>query len=137
MALISDASEILSSTKVASDTVSVDEWVDGGEVRVRALTGRQRAIVEAAMADAQTNSSSASFEKMAAILTRCVIWCVINEDGDRLFTDDALETLLDKDAAPSMRIRNRVFELSGLSKEDVKEAEAVFDATQGDASSSD
>lgn len=107
---------ILQAQDLPKELVSVPEW--GGEIYVRALTGAERDAFEQSIVEQKGKSTKMNLQNMRAKL---VALTVVDEGGNRLFTD-ADAKLLGKKSALAL---NRVFEvaqkLSGLTPEDVDE----------------
>jgi hypothetical protein len=92
--------------------VDVPEW--GGSVRIRGLSAKERDGFEASLAKSQDLSN---------IRSRLVVLAVIDEDGERVFTDADAEKLGEKNAQVMCRLFDVVRNLSGMSDEDLKVAE--------------
>ena len=108
--------EILASRDLRDETIDVPEW--GGKIRVRSLTGWERDQYETSIT--QQSGGNVTFNLLNA-RAKMVALTVIDDDGDRVFSDeDTIE--LGKTSAVAV---NRIFEvaqrLSGLTNEDVEE----------------
>jgi len=107
---------ILQAQDLPTESVHVPEW--SGDVLVRALTGAERDAFEQSIVEQKGKSTKMNLQNMRAKL---VALTVVDEGGNRLFTD-ADAKLLGKKSALAL---NRVFEvaqkLSGLTPEDVEE----------------
>lgn len=121
--------EILDADDLPTRDVPVPEW--GGDVRVRGLTGRERDAFEMRMAVARRNGDT-DVDLRASLVGRCIV----DEDGERLFTDRELGQLARKSGAALDAVFDVVRELSGMTADSVDESAGNFDATDGDGSHS-
>jgi hypothetical protein len=111
---------ILGSDDKQYEDVAVPEW--GGTVRVAGMTGGDRNSYQASMVVVGPNGSVQRLnmnDQLAKLLSRCLI----DEDGNRLFSDKDIKALSAKSGAVLDRLGDVALRLSGLRKEDV-EAEA-------------
>lgn len=115
---------ILDADDLDTRDVPVPEW--GGTVRVRGLTGAERDAFEMRMAVARQAGDLEGVDFRAATAGRCMI----DENGDRLFTDRQLPQLARKSAAALDRVFDVVSALSGLN-DDVDELAGKSEATAG------
>lgn len=102
------ADAILEANDTATETVDVPEW--GGAVNVRALNATERGqfIQVTVLAKEGERRNLGESEALLVALGTA------NEQGDRLFTDEQVERLKLKNAAPVHRIAEAVLRLSGL-----------------------
>ena len=105
--------QILAAKDVATERVNVPEW--GGEVIVRGLTGRNRDRFEALMT---ANKGNAMLDNACALMAA---WCVVDENGQRLFTDEDVEQLGEKNARILVQLFQVAGRLSGTNQDDIKE----------------
>lgn len=110
MALLT-AESILAAEDFVYDIVECPEW--GGEVRVRSLSGAQRATLKKAVEAGQDNIDE----------TICVM-AIVDQDGNRIFTQQQIAALSKKNTSVISRIAIRVAEISGMRDR----AKAVKDA---------
>lgn len=110
MALLT-AESILAAEDFVYDIVECPEW--GGEVRVRSLSGAQRATLKKAVEAGQDNIDE----------TICVM-AIVDQDGNRIFTQQQIAALSKKNTSVISRIAVRVAEISGMRDR----AKAVKDA---------
>ena len=108
--------QILQAQDIVRESVPVPEW--GGEVLVRSLTGAERDAYEATMihlrgTDPQVNLANAR-AKLAAR-------SMVDEQGQRLFSDEDVKALSQKSAAALQRVYDVASRLSGLSQSDLEE----------------
>src|SRR5690606_20312294 len=92
---------ILQAEDLPTEDVEVPEW--GGVVRVRGLTGAERGAFEQSIVDARGKGARMNLQNVRA---RLVALAVVDESGNRLFSDADVEALGRK----SGRALNRVFE---------------------------
>lgn len=112
---------ILGANDIEIREVEVPEW--GGIVGVRGMTGHERQKYEESLRGkkGQINTRYA--------LEKLVTLCVVDKDGNRLFSDDDIAALSKKSARALMRVAAVATELSGLTKEDMEEMVENFDET--------
>lgn len=110
--------DILQAQDLPTERVSVPEW--SGEVLVRGLTGAERDKFEASIVVRKGNRTDFNPDNMRAKL---VALCVIDEQGNRLFTDDDVKILGKKSATALDRVFQVAQRLSGLQPGAIEEAE--------------
>ncbi len=108
--------DILKAQDLPVEEIEVREW--GGLVRVRGLTGAERDAFEQSIVERQGKKARMNLRNVRAKL---VALCVVDEQGNRLFTDDDVEALGRKSAAALDRIFEVAQRLSGLTPADVEE----------------
>ena len=107
---------ILTAQDLQTEDVEVPEW--GGAVRVRSFTGRERDAFEASMVRGDGRDRRVDLTNMRA---RLVGLTVIDESGQRLFTDEEADLLGAKSGAALDRVFAIAQKLNGLSGADVEE----------------
>lgn len=128
MALLSrDA--ILAADDREYEVVPCPEW--GGEVRLRSLTGAERDAYEQSLVQTRGKSREMNLRNARAKL---VALCAVDENGNRLFSDQDVAALGRKNAKPLDRLFDVARRLSGLSEGDVDRLTEDFDDAQSDAS---
>ena len=115
MALLSKEA-ILQAQDLPTELVPVPEW--GGEILVRGLTGAERDAFEQSIVEQRGKSTRINLRNLRAKL---VAMTVVDEQGNRLFSDDEAEALGRKSAAALNRVFEVAQRLSGLRPEDVEE----------------
>ena len=115
MSLLSKTA-ILAAQDLQTEDVEVPEW--GGAVRVRSFTGRERDAFEASMVRGDGKDRKVDLTNMRA---RLVGLTVIDETGQRLFTDEEADLLGAKSGAALDRVFAVAQKLNGLSGADVDE----------------
>lgn len=103
-------SAILSASDVAKEVVAVPEW--GGSVQVRGLTGKERDEFEQASIRRASNGEMTL--NMSNMRARLVAFCVVDEDGERLFSDEDIAELGKKSASALERVAKVAQRLSGM-----------------------
>ena len=108
--------QILQAQDIETMTVHVPEW--GGSVAVRGMTGRERDRFEESLVEERKGKRKMNLSEFRAKV--CAL-CIVNEKGEREFTDRDIAALGDKSGAALARVYNVAAALSGLSDEDVNE----------------
>src|SRR5258707_6606445 len=126
------------------DVVEVEcpEW--GWSVLVRGMTGKERDQFEVSLGGSpgamQVQRGRAGGEPardLVNLRAKVVVRCVVDEDGNRLFTDADVVALGEKSGAPVDRIFNVAARLSGMGGEDAETMTPNFaEAGPGEPSSS-
>lgn len=107
---------ILGADDLEYEELDVPEW--GGTVRVRSLSGAERDAYEASM---RLQRGKEFIANMANIRAKLVAKCVVDENGERIFTDNDAPALGEKSASALDRIFEVAARLSRISDEDVEE----------------
>jgi hypothetical protein len=102
---------ILSADDKRSITVDVPEW--GGDVVLRVMTGSERDKFESEFVGDKKN--------VADVRAKLVAKCLVDDRGDRLFTDAEVAELGTKSAAVLDRLFRECMKLNRFSKDDVDE----------------
>ena len=131
MSLLSKT-DILSADDLKTQDVAVPEWY--GSVRIRSLTGRERDAFEAGLVKGEGKERKVDMANMRA---RLVGLTVINEFGERLFTDDEVELLGAKSGAALDRVFSAAQRLNSLASEDVEQLTKNSSGAQSAVSISD
>lgn len=126
---------ILAAEDLPKEIVETPEW--GGAVYVRALTGTERDKFEGSLADQIRPDGSVKKMDMTNIRAKLVALTVVDEDGQRIFSDADVKALGGKSAAVLDRLFAVAQRLSGFSKEDVEELAKNSEGAQSDGSTSD
>lgn len=114
-----NADEILGKDDSQYEDVPVPEW--GGTVRVRSLTADERDAFDESITKLSGNGKGQTREIiMKGIRAKLVARSLIDDKGERLFTDAQVETLGKKNATVLDRLFAIAQRLSGLSKDDVE-----------------
>jgi hypothetical protein len=106
--------EILSKTKLKTQSVEVKEWA--GSVLVSEMSGAQRDAWE------QTLQERDSLGRLISPRAKLVIATAVNETGDPLFTEKDTDAIGKLSAASLIEICNVAQKLNKLMAEDLEEA---------------
>ena len=115
--MVLDRDSILAADDLKRETVEVPEW--GGEVIVREMTGRERDRFEAGWINADKGDVQVNPKNLDNFRARLVAQTVVDEEGNRLFTDDDAVELGSKSAAALDRVFTVATRLSGITDKDV------------------
>ena len=111
---------ILKADDLPTETVAVPEW--GGEVLVRGLNGTQRDEFEAStIALRGPMGKQQAVPDTANIRAKLVARCIVDDDGEPMFTQHDVHELGKKTSAALDRIFEVASRLSGISKDDLEE----------------
>ena len=97
--------------------VEVPEW--GGTVRIRSISGSDRDQFEAALLAARKHGADTAPNVRASFAA----YCIVDEGGNRIFSEGDIDALGDKSAAALERVFAAIQELNALSEADVAELE--------------
>jgi hypothetical protein len=114
MTLTRDA--ILKAEDLKKELVKVPEW--GGDVYIRCMTGTERDLFESEAYTVKGKDVQINRENFRA---RLLVRVLVDEKGDRLFTDKDIAALGAKSAKPLDRIFAVAMRVNGLSRDDVEE----------------
>lgn len=107
--------DILSAV-IKTTEVDVPEW--DGKVKVRELTSHEATELGFGMVSDEGKIDRSQVPDMMA---KAVALAAIDENGERLFSEDDVELLRQKSFGPIQRIANAVLNMSGMSKAKAKE----------------
>jgi hypothetical protein len=108
--------DILNAPDILYEAVEVPEW--GGTVRIRGLTGSERDEFEASIIQRRGKDIEANLKNIRAKL---VSLAAVDEEGNRIFTEEDVVALGRKSARVLDRLFSVAQRLSGLSSEDVED----------------
>lgn len=123
--------EILEAADITTEDVDVPEW--GGTVRVMALSGWERDKFEAALVSGRGRNRSVKLDNVRA---KMVATSIVDEHGERMFSDADVAALGRKSAAALQRVFEVAQRLSGLSDEDAEELAGNSEAAPSGSSTS-
>lgn len=106
--------QILSS-KLKTQTLQIPEW--GGSVLIQEPTALERAEFELLSSKAATDD-----EVIRKIRGYCAAKCIVDEKGDRMFTDEDIEALNEKSANALDRVIDVYREMSLIENDDIEAA---------------
>lgn len=130
MALLSrDA--ILGASDIKTEDVRVPEW--GGTVRVKGLTAAQRDVFETQVVSMRGKDVSVN---MAGIRAKIASMSLVDDEGNKLFTEKDVKALGEKSGAALDRVFEVCTRLSGIGEDDVDELAGNSEADQTDGSPS-
>lgn len=115
---------ILGAEDKSFEDVDVPEW--GGTVRIAGMSGGDRNAYQASMVVVGPNGSVQRLN-MADQLAKLLSRSIVDEEGNRVFSDKDLKALSSKDGAVLDRLGDVALRLSGLRKEDVEAKAANFE----------
>lgn len=110
--------EIAGARDLGLERVHVPEW--GGDVFVRGMTGAERDVFLSGVIDGQGRVV------LANLTAKLITATLVDESGERLFTEAEVELLAGKSAAALHRLFTVASRLSGISREDVEGLEKNF-----------
>lgn len=108
--------QILGADDRGTKEVDVPEW--GGSVLISAMSAAERDAFEASMLDKNQQA-----KKLQNFRARFVARCIVDGDGNRLFSDKDIVELGKKSAAPISRLFDECRELNGMTEADLEEIE--------------
>ncbi len=135
--------DILKAEDTTPEEVPVPEW--GGSVLVRGMTGKERDQFEVSLAEESAGSVQVQRGRaggrppgrnLVNMRAKIVARCVVDDDGNRLFSDADVAALGEKSGAPIDRIFIVAARLSGMGEEDAETMTANFAEADGAPSSS-
>lgn len=97
------------------EDVPVPEW--GGSVRLRTLTGAERDAFESSVVSQSGSNRKVNLKNVRA---RLVSLCLVDEEGNRLYSDADVAKLGKKSAKVLDRLFDKAQRLSGLTDDDVE-----------------
>lgn len=110
---------LLGATKPPQEIVRVSELGDpDGHVIVRGMTGSERDAFEVSLMEGRGRKREVNLKNLRAKL---IAFCCVDENGNRLFSNDDVEALGNVRADVMSRIYNVAQRLSGISDEDAEE----------------
>lgn len=121
MALTRD--EILAAEDRQVEEVSAPEW--GGIVRVQAISAMDRDRYEQRVS---------GMKDWGGIRATLCVQCIVDDEGNRIFTDDDIEALSQKSGAVIDRVFEVARRLNGMTDEDIQEMEKNSETEPTDVS---
>ena len=135
MALNRDA--ILGAVDVQTEKVDVPEW--GGDVIVRGLTGDELDNFQGSVRQFRPTFDGKGMEAVLVqdgMRAKLLVKCLVDETGERLFTDQDAPALGAKNGAVIDKLYDVAARLSGLSEEEKQAMEGNSEAATDDSSTS-
>ena len=103
--------QILAAQDLDREVVDVPEWGDGAQILARELTAAEREQHYYAMLG---DDDEVDVQKTVGFIQRLCAWCIIDDEGEQLFTQADVEALGKKNSQVLQRIADVVRRLSGL-----------------------
>jgi hypothetical protein len=134
--LVTLKDKILAADDLPREPLIVPEWGINGEDDgwIRGLTGTERDAYESSVRQFKGQQMVVKLENVRA---RLVSLCLVDGEGNRVFSDKEVMAL----GAKSGKVLDRLFDqcaaLSGLTADQVEELAEVFDVAQSDEAGSD
>lgn len=113
--------EILQAADLQVEEVQVPEW--GGSVLVRGMTGAERDQFESTAVERKGTTYHVNMQNVRARLAAA---CVVDEGGERMFSEKDVEALGKKSGAALQRVFDVAMRLSGMTPADVEELATNF-----------
>lgn len=110
--MILNKGDIMNAPDLRRETVAVPEWGEGAEVIVQEMTALDRDRFRKTMYD--ENGDLVDVNLTARILVRCIV----DEEGNRIFTDDEAESLGKKSQNVLQRLLKVAEGLNGAGQAD-------------------
>lgn len=126
-----DRAAIFAVPDIKTEEVYIPEW--GGVVRVRGLTASQRDQLESDSLQFKGRNQTINLQNMRA---RMVVFCVVDAEGNPLFTERDIRALGDRSARALDRIFDVATRLSGMGNSDIEELTKNSESDQSEDSSS-
>lgn len=108
--------QIMDADDVKTEIVDVPEW--GGRVRVKVMTGPERDQWELACIKGRGKLRKFSFDNIRATTAA---FCIVAEDGKRMFTKEEIDVLAKKSGAALSKVWEVASRINGLTSADVEE----------------
>lgn len=125
--------DILKAEDVVTKEVAVPEWGVDAKVRVRGMTGVERDEWEASNLERR---GKRMVPNLANLRAKLITRCIVDDEGDRIFSEADADLLGAKSAAAINRIYEVAAQLSGITDEDLEELVEDFGKTPGSGSPS-
>lgn len=106
--------QVLEAQDLRREEVEVPEW--GGTVLIAAMSGKARDAWEQSLIGEKGKVNTEN------VRARLVAYTAVDEQGNRLFTNEDIERLGSKSAAPLERLCKVAQRLNRLSEEDLEQA---------------
>ena len=124
--LLESAEAILGIEDTQTKDVEVPEW-GGKKIRVRSMTSEERDRWETSLMKIDKKGNRQFF--MQNMRARLIALCAINSKGQRLFSEEHILALGQKNASPISRIYEAAQKLSGITEADEEELVKNFSDT--------
>lgn len=121
MAKILSREDILAVQDLVTEEVEVPEW--GGSVFIRTMTGAERSTWETQITGGQLGSGGDIKVDISDLREHLLVRVIVDEKGERMFTDKEIKVLGGKSAAALDRLFEVAQRLNRLSDRDMEELE--------------
>lgn len=111
--------DILKASDLQFEDVEVPEW--GGKVRLRSLSGRDRETWENYVY--HLTAKPPEERNLGDFRARLLVLALVDAKGNRLFNDDEVHLLAEKNAQVLQRLFERAQRLSGIGQAELEAAE--------------
>lgn len=132
--------DILAAEDLPKELVEVPEWSPDGEpagVYVRTLTGAEKDDFESSIIRVRQNGKSVTRETvMTNVRAKLLARCIVDEGGERLFTDSEIDQLGAKSAKALDRLFGVAQRLNAMGEDDIEELVGNSEPDPSDTSSS-
>ena len=120
--------QILAHKTLKCETIEVPEW--GGEVKVRELSASEADVFESGLAAARQGQNGSGPDPLIArnFRAKIVALAAVDDEGNRLFTDDDVETLGSMSRSALDRVSSVAMRLSGYSDDGKKNSPTAADS---------
>jgi hypothetical protein len=108
----------LATARRPTRVVAVPEFGEGMTLRVQGLTMQERTRFEMAIMTGKGQNKEVNLRNLRETL---LVMAIVDEQGQRLFTDDDKAKLSDLPASAGERLFDAARELSGMTEKDVAE----------------
>jgi hypothetical protein len=116
------AEEIFATKDHNTEDIDVSKWMgEGAYIRVRSLSAKEAF-------DFVELSKDEDKKQEAMIVLVCT--SAVNEEGDRLFTDDQVEQLKEKSFGMFKEIQDHALALNGFKEEEIEAAKKELSETE-------
>lgn len=127
--------DILSADDLVREEVPVPEW--GGVVLVQALNGEDRDKYESSIYNVEREGKEVKVKYTNVnVKARLAAYSIVDESGQRIFSDADIARLGKKSAAALNRVVDVCQRLSGITKKDMDDLEKNSEATTSEDSPS-
>jgi len=124
--------QIFASNDLKTDVVDAKEW-GIPKLSIKELNARERDEIAIKVKEAEGTLEITDNKWYAMMISKSAI----ESNGERMFSDDDVDALLEKNSSVLRRIGEAVVELSGYTEKAVEDAEKNSSGDQSDVSTSD
>lgn len=110
--------QILKANDLPIEEMEVKEW--GGTIGIRCLTGAERGQLEIQSKTYTNAEGNLCKPNWRAFMCS---YCIVDKEGKRLFLEDDVEALAEKNSAVLVRITNRILAINALDADGIEDLE--------------